>query len=258
MATGSIRRRAHLAHLRPDVVFAGLRGNIGTRLEKAAGFDAIVMAAAALDRLGIRPDVADRLDPSVLLPQVGQGAMAAVLGATPEALTQICRRVSAELGQVVSPANFNSPRQTVIAGDTGAVERACELAREDGAKRTLNLPVSAPFHCSLMAPAAEKLAPELAGVQFQDAAPPVLSNVEATPNREAARMAGLLTEQVTAPVRFTETIEQLVRLGVDRVLEVGPGHVLTGLVARTARRLRRGNFASMGDLVEACSLVSNT
>ena len=76
VATGSIRRRAHLAHLRPDVVFVGLRGNIGTRLEKAAGFDAIVMAAAALDRLGIRPDVADRLDPSVLLPQVGQGAMA--------------------------------------------------------------------------------------------------------------------------------------------------------------------------------------
>jgi hydroxymethylbilane synthase len=76
VATGSIRRRAHLAHLRPDIVFAGLRGNIGTRLEKAAGFDAIVMAAAALDRLGIRPDVADRLDPSVLLPQVAQGAMA--------------------------------------------------------------------------------------------------------------------------------------------------------------------------------------
>tara|TARA_B100000470_G_scaffold217787_1_gene202476 strand:- start:2175 stop:3068 length:894 start_codon:yes stop_codon:yes gene_type:complete len=76
VATGSIRRRAHLAHLRPDVVFVGLRGNIGTRLEKAAGFDAIVMAAAALDRLGIRPDVADRLDPSVLLPQVAQGAMA--------------------------------------------------------------------------------------------------------------------------------------------------------------------------------------
>ena len=76
VATGSIRRRAHLAHLRPDVVFVGLRGNIGTRLEKAAGFDAIVMAAAALDRLGIRPDVADRLDPSILLPQVAQGAMA--------------------------------------------------------------------------------------------------------------------------------------------------------------------------------------
>ncbi len=76
VATGSIRRRAHLAHLRPDLVFAGLRGNIGTRLEKAAGFDAVVMAAAALDRLGIRPDVVDRLDPSILLPQVGQGAMA--------------------------------------------------------------------------------------------------------------------------------------------------------------------------------------
>ena len=76
LATGSIRRRAHLAHLRPDLVFAGLRGNIGTRLEKAAGFDAVVMAAAALDRLGIRPDVVDRLDPSILLPQVGQGAMA--------------------------------------------------------------------------------------------------------------------------------------------------------------------------------------
>lgn len=188
---------------------------------------------------------------------MGKGAMAAVLGVTPEALTDICRRVSAELGQVVSPANFNSPQQTVIAGDTEAVEQACEVAKEEGAKRTVNLPVSAPFHCSLMAPAAEKLAPELAGVPFQDATPPVLSNVEAAPNQEAARMAGLLTEQVTAPVRFTEIIEQLVRLGVDRVLEVGPGHVLTGLVARTARRLRRGNFCSMGDLVEACSLVSN-
>ena len=188
----------------------------------------------------------------------GKGAMAAVLGVTPEILGDVCQRVSAELGQVVSPANFNSPQQTVIAGDTEAVERACVLAREQGAKRTVNLPVSAPFHCSLMAPAAEKLAPELAGVSFQDANPPVLSNVEALPNHQGARMAELLKKQVTAPVRFTETIEQLVSLGVDRVLEVGPGQVLTGLVARIARRMRRGNFGCMGDLEEACSLVSNS
>ena len=129
------------------------------------------------------------------------------------------------------------------------------MARELGAKRCVPLAVSAPFHCALMAPAAEKLAPELARVRFADARPAVVTNVEAEPNREAARIPELLTEQVTAPVRFAEMIERLCALGVS-LLEIGPGRVLSGLVARVDRRLARASLAVLGDLPTAERFVS--
>ena len=186
----------------------------------------------------------------------GQGAMAAVIGCPPEEVEQLCSAVAVETGQVLSPANFNSPAQTVIAGETSAVKLACVRAQEAGAKRTVELPVSAPFHSVLMAPAAEKLAGELASLDFAEAAPPVITNVEAQPNSDPDRMAALLHEQVTAPVRFVEMIESLSKQGVTRVLEIGPGRVLTGLVRRIDRNLDRANLSEPTDLVGAVEFVT--
>jgi [acyl-carrier-protein] S-malonyltransferase len=183
----------------------------------------------------------------------GRGAMAAVLGIGAEPVAEACRRAAAETGAVVSPANLNAPEQTVIAGDAAAVQRAIALAKEAGAKRTVALPVSAPFHCALMRPAAEKLASELARVRFQAPRIPVISNVEAEPNQDAARLPALLERQVTAPVRFVECVRKLVALGVTRVLEVGPGAVLSGLVARIDRGVARSNVANLAQMREAAA-----
>jgi len=187
----------------------------------------------------------------------GRGAMAAILGAEPEAVAESCAAAARETGLVVEPANWNSPLQTVIAGDAAAVERACAEARSRGAKKAVPLPVSAPFHCSLMAPAAEKLAAELAGVRFAAPRVPVVSNVDAEPNRDAARIPELLRRQVTAPVRFTESVRRMAALGATRVLEVGPGRVLTGLVARIERGLARANLSSAGELAEAAAFAAS-
>ncbi len=186
----------------------------------------------------------------------GRGAMAAVIGSPRDDVEAACERARTETGQVVSPANYNAPAQTVIAGEAAAVEIACTRARERGAKRVIPLPVSAPFHCQLMEPAAEKLAVELARMHFADPEPPVVTNLEATPNRRRGRIAALLRDQMTAPVRFTEMVDTLVELGVSRTLEVGPGGVLSGLVARTARGLRCFSLASQDGLSEACAFAA--
>jgi [acyl-carrier-protein] S-malonyltransferase len=178
----------------------------------------------------------------------GKGAMAALMGLEPEAVDAACHAAALQTNAVVSSANYNSPQQTVIAGEAGAVGRAIALAKERGAKRAVPLPVSAPFHCALMRPAAEKLAAELARVRFSDPRVPVITNVEATPNASAARIPALLEEQVTAPVRFTESVRKLAALGVTRVIEIGPGSVLTGLVARIERGIARANVATREDV----------
>ncbi len=188
----------------------------------------------------------------------GRGAMAAILGLGVEAVAEACREAAAETGAVVSPANLNAPEQTVIAGEANAVERAAALAKAAGARRTVALAVSAPFHCALMQPAAEKLAAELARVRFATPTPPVVSNVEAEPNRDAARIPALLTAQVTAPVRFVECVRRLEALGVRRVIEVGPGGVLSGLVARIERGLQRAKVGSLGELRELAAAASKS
>ncbi len=164
---------------------------------------------------------------------VGTGAMAAILGLDMEALDKVCN--DAAQGQVVSPANFNSAGQVVIAGHTEAVDRAIALAKENGAKRALPLPVSAPFHCSLMAPAGERLAGILAAIKVGAMTVPVITNVEATLNQDSSRVCQLLVDQVSAPVRWEESIACMVKLGVDRYIEIGPGKVLAGLVKRMAK-----------------------
>jgi [acyl-carrier-protein] S-malonyltransferase len=188
----------------------------------------------------------------------GRGAMAAVLGLASDDVERACEATRRSTGLVVAPANFNSPQQTVIAGDAAAVELACSRARQEGAKRTVPLAVSAPFHCALMAPAAAKLSLELARVRFSTPSTSLITNVEATPNADPGRTAQLLEQQVTAPVRFVEMIEQLVALGVTRVLEIGTGRVLNGLVARIARPLERSCLASLGDIDEAARFALAT
>jgi [acyl-carrier-protein] S-malonyltransferase len=185
----------------------------------------------------------------------GRGSMAAVLGLAPGDVEQICQTVRASTGKVVAPANYNSPAQIVISGESAAVELACSRARQEGAKRTIPLTVSAPFHCSLMAPAAHKLSLELARVRFGKARPPVITNVEAAPNDQSERMAELLEKQVTTPVRFVEMVETLIDRGVTRVLEVGTGRVLSGLVARISRSLERACLTSCDDLEDAAQFA---
>lgn len=177
---------------------------------------------------------------------VGTGAMAAILGLDPEILEQVCREAAD--GQVVEPANFNSDGQVVIAGHTDAVARAVDLAKQKGAKRALQLPVSAPFHCRLMVPAGQRLAGVLAEISVNPLSLPVITNVEASPNQDAARVRDLLVRQVSAPVRWQETIACMNHLGVDRYIEVGPGKVLVGLVKRLAKGSLLENVQEASDI----------
>ncbi len=164
---------------------------------------------------------------------VGTGAMAAVLGLAPEAVAEVAAAAAAETGQVCSVANYNSPEQTVIAGHAGAVERASVLARERGARRALPLPVSAPFHCALMRPAREGLAPDLAAAGFADPRCPVVVNVDARAVTAGDAARDALVRQIDGPVRWVESVRELAAgQGVTRFVEVGPGAVLTGLVKR--------------------------
>lgn len=179
----------------------------------------------------------------------GVGAMAAVIGLAPEKVKEICDAVAQ--GQVVSPANYNSPEQTVIAGDAAAVERAQAALKEAGAKRVLPLPVSAPFHCALMAPVKPRLQEVLGKVAIAQPTVPVVTNVEAKPNSDASRIAGLLVEQVTHPVRWIESVEALRQAGVTKVVEVGPGKVLCGLVRRISKELEILNVEDPASLEKA-------
>jgi len=186
----------------------------------------------------------------------GEGAMAALVGCDAETARHACDRVRERTGAVVQPANLNSPEQTVISGHRSAVEDACREAKDLGARRAVVLPVSAPFHCELMAPAAEKLAPELERVQFAPPTLPIVTNVEARPNCDAVRIPELLRRQVTEPVRFTEMIACMLALGVQQVLEIGPGRVLTGLVSRIERSLGRANLSEAADLEAICAQLA--
>jgi len=162
----------------------------------------------------------------------GVGSMAAVVGLDPERIRMVCESVAAASGKVVSPANYNDPNQTVIAGDAAAVGLAAEKLKESGARRVLPLPVSAPFHCALMEPVKARLEPVLRAIRWSQPAVPVVTNVEAKANRATDRIVPLLLAQVSAPVRWIDSVHELARLGATRMVEVGPGNVLSGLVKR--------------------------
>ncbi len=160
----------------------------------------------------------------------GTGAMQAIIGLDDAAIRKACEE-SAQ-GQVVSPVNFNSPGQVVIAGNKEAVERAGAACKAAGAKRALPLPVSVPSHCALMKPAADKLAVALESITFNAPAVPVINNVDVKAETDAAAIRHALVRQLYSPVRWTESVEAMAAQGVTQLLEMGPGKVLTGLTKR--------------------------
>jgi [acyl-carrier-protein] S-malonyltransferase len=166
----------------------------------------------------------------------GVGAMAALLGLPAGQLDRVC--AEAAQGEVVSPANLNSPDQVVIAGHKGAVERAVALAQQAGAKKTVMLPVSAPFHCALMEPAQRRLAADLAAAEFRDLEIPLVNNVAAREVRTAAEARQGLIDQVPNPVRWEESVKYMIAQGVTHFIELGPGKVLTGLLRNIDRGVK--------------------
>ena len=176
----------------------------------------------------------------------GEGLMAVVLGLLQQDIQSVCEE--AAQGEVVAPANFNGGGQIVIAGARAAVLRAMALARERGAKRVLELPVSAPFHCPLMRPAAEGLKKVLADVTVKPFSVGVMTNVEASVNLDCDRVKSLLVEQAVQPVRWEESVQKLEALGCTRALEIGPGRVLSGLIKRISPKMAVENVESPEDL----------
>ena len=177
---------------------------------------------------------------------VGAGTMAAILGAEPEVVRQACDE--AARGEVCSPANINSPGQVVIAGHAAAVERAAALLKERGAKRAVMLKVSAPFHCALMLPAQERLAADLAKLNFSDLRVPLVSNVDARVVRTGGEARDALVRQVSSAVRWQESLELLAREGVTSLVEVGPGKVLCGLARQTVPEVSCANVEDAATL----------
>ncbi|WP_445766495.1 ACP S-malonyltransferase [Rheinheimera sp.] len=173
----------------------------------------------------------------------GVGAMFAIIGLDDAAIVKAC--ADAAQGEVVSPVNYNSPGQVVIAGHKAAVERAGELCKAAGAKRALPLPVSVPSHCALMRPAAEQLVTDLAALHFNNAVIPVVNNVDVAIAPDAAAIKDALVRQLYSPVQWTQTIEWLAAQGVTQVLELGAGKVLSGLIKRIDKNL---SCASVGDI----------
>ncbi|MDR3299819.1 MAG: ACP S-malonyltransferase [Candidatus Accumulibacter sp.] len=170
---------------------------------------------------------------------VGAGAMAAIFNLDDDKIREACAEAEAETGagQVVEPVNFNSPGQTVIAGNKAAVERACEGCKSRGAKRALLLPVSAPFHSSLIRPAADKLAARLAKIEFRTPAIPLINNVDVALETDPVRIKDALIRQAYSPVRWVETVHKIAARGIVNVAECGPGKVLAGLVKRCSGEL---------------------
>lgn len=186
----------------------------------------------------------------------GVGAMAAIMGLSPAQVADVCKR--AEEGEVVAPANLNSPEQTVISGHAGAVKRAVELASQSGAKRAVVLAVSAPFHSVLMEPARAKLAKDLAAATFSDLRLPLVTNVDADLIEKGEEGRDALTRQVTMPVRWEELVRELVEQGVSTFVEVGPGRVLTGLLRQIDRSVRSLNVEDEKSLEATIEKLSQT
>jgi [acyl-carrier-protein] S-malonyltransferase len=176
----------------------------------------------------------------------GKGAMAAIIGLKAEEVTEICK----SSGGIVQPANFNSPEQTVIAGEKSAVDQAMNLAREKGAKKVIPLLVSAPFHSTLMLPAQEKLALELDKLDFQDLKIPIVTNVDAKKVNTAAEIKDALKRQVSAAVKWTDSLEVILQEGSDIFIEAGPSRVLSGLMRRINKNVTCLNVEDQKSLEE--------
>ncbi|MGI6189313.1 MAG: ACP S-malonyltransferase [Clostridiales bacterium] len=177
---------------------------------------------------------------------LGEGMMAAVLGLERGKVEECCR-LACDTG-VVEPANYNCPGQIVISGQAAAVQKACNIARDMGAKRTVPLSVSAPFHCSLLKPAGEKLKIELESIQIKKPEIPVISNVEALPVKDAVHIRRLLVQQVSSPVRWEDSIRYMIGHGVEVFIEVGPGRVLNGFLKKISKMVKGYNVEDLETL----------
>jgi [acyl-carrier-protein] S-malonyltransferase len=186
---------------------------------------------------------------------LGTGAMSAILGLDADKVAQAC--IDAAQNEVVSPANMNGAGQVVIAGTKAAVERAGVRAREMGAKRVVPLPVSAPFHCALMKPAEDRLAPELRAMATHTPRVPVVANVDATPKRDASSAIEALVRQVSAAVRWEESVRRLASEGVTTYVEVGPGTVLSGLIRKIHRDAAVASVGTPEDMETARAVIAS-
>jgi [acyl-carrier-protein] S-malonyltransferase len=191
---------------------------------------------------------------------VGAGAMAAILGMDAQKVVEGCaeaaRAFGANTAEVVEAVNFNDPAQTVIAGSKAAVEKACEVLKASGAKRALPLPVSAPFHSSLMKPAAEKLKEKLAATRFASPRIPVVNNIEAKVETDPDRIRAALYEQAYGPVRWVECVQAMQAMGAQVIVECGPGKVLAGMVKRIDPQLASGALYDPGSLNEVKGMLA--
>lgn len=187
---------------------------------------------------------------------LGEGAMAAILGLDEDGVMRACADTMSErAGRVVTPANLNAPGQVVIAGHADAVTRAGERARELGAKRAIPLAVSAPFHCALMKPAEDRLAPELRALAASDPRIPVVANVDAEPKRDAGASIEALIRQVSSPVRWEQVVKRLIAEGATTFVELGPGSVLAGLIRKIDRGVQVMSVEDEEGLLAALALV---
>lgn len=214
-----------------------------------------LVAAGALTLAQALPLVRLRAQAMQEAVPVGQGGMAAILGLDGEAVKAGCAQAREQSGEVVEAVNFNDPKQTVIAGSKAGVEKGMEILKAAGAKRALPLPVSAPFHSSLMKPAAERLKTALAGIEFGALAFPVLNNVDVATPDTAEALRDALYRQAYQPVRWVELVQALAGRGITHVIECGPGKVLAGMVKRIDANLATTTVLDPASLAEARALI---
>ncbi|WP_416760942.1 ACP S-malonyltransferase [Roseateles sp. So40a] len=215
-----------------------------------------LVAAGALSLADALPLVRFRAQAMQEAVPVGTGAMSAILGLDAAVVRQVCQQVAAETGEVVEAVNFNDPKQTVIAGSKAGVEKANEALKAAGAKRALPLPVSAPFHSSLMKPAADRLREKLAAVSFQAAAFPVINNIDVAVTDDVEALRDALFRQAFGPVRWVEVVQALKARGLTTVIECGPGKVLAGMAKRIDAELASATVLDPASLVEAKALLA--
>lgn len=215
-----------------------------------------LVAAGALSLAEALPLVRFRAQAMQEAVPVGVGAMAAVLGLDAQAVREGCAEVASSSGEVVEAANYNDPKQTVIAGSKAGVDLACELLKAKGAKRALLLPVSAPFHSSLMHPAAERLRPRLAQVAWQNPRMPVLNNIDVQSPSEPTAIADALYRQAFGPVRWVEVVQAMRARGVQHIFECGPGKVLAGIVKRVDAEVVSAGVLDLASLNDAKGLLA--
>ena len=246
IAQGTKEALALTTNTQPVMLVAGVAAyrvwmaEVGVAPQVVAGHSlgeyAALVAAGSLTLAQAAPLVRLRAQAMQEAVPVGMGAMAAILGMEPERVAALCQEISASLdpqsGEVVEAANFNDSAQTVISGSKAAVERACELLKAQGAKRALLLPVSAPFHCALMRPAADKLAQHLAQVDLQPPAIALINNIDVAVETDPVRIRDALYRQAFGPVRWLQTVQVIKARGLEHLVECGPGKVLAGMVKR--------------------------